>query len=121
MSEVVINADELEQVMNSLDELMGSLMGTMEQFGMIRNTPFYQKGQAKDEIERIFSSSARTGVNNADLVQMEADFYGKIQMLATYYNLLNEYCYNALITFKETDEKLAKLWEESIAEVMANG
>ncbi|WP_270998965.1 hypothetical protein [Listeria seeligeri] len=38
-------------------------------------------------------------------------------MLITYYNLVNEYCIDTLITFKETDEKLAKLWDGMMQEV----
>ncbi|MBC1412444.1 hypothetical protein IBB74_06725 [Listeria welshimeri] len=121
MSEVIINANELEVVINSLDTITGTLMSTMEQFAAIRDTPFYEEGKAKEEVERILNSSIRTGTNNMDLVQVEADLFGKIQMLMSYYTLLKEYSYNALLTFKETDEKLAKLWEKIAEEMAVNG
>lgn len=117
MSEIVINPDELEQVTATLQQLMESILNTaMPAFNNVKNNAFYLEGEAKEEVERILNKSI-TEVNGMDIMQMGADFAGKVQMLATYYNLINEYCIDAMLTFKETDEKMAKLWEKTCEEV----
>ncbi|MBC2011728.1 hypothetical protein [Listeria marthii] len=118
MSEIVINPDELELVTTTLQQLMESIVNTaLPSFNAVKNSAFYIEGEAKEEVERILSKSM-IEVNGSDMVQMGADFAGKVQMLATYYNLINEYCIDAMITFKDTDEKMAKLWEKTCEEAL---
>ncbi|WP_088839271.1 hypothetical protein [Listeria sp. ILCC792] len=120
--EVIINADELERVMNTLEQLMNSIAQTsIPAFENLQELIFYSEGQAKEDVQYIFNPTSRQYQGTIVMEGMGADLYGKIQMLITYYNLINEYCLDALLCFKETDEKLAKLWDNLIQEVYQNG
>ena len=110
---IVIKAEEIKSVTSQLEEIMAEISDSaVMAFDVIKRHPFYEVGTAKEMMDRVFYSEIRQDLGDYELLAAMPDMLGKIQSLVLYYNLINEYCIDAIVKFKEFDEQMAKLYEE---------
>jgi hypothetical protein len=112
---IVISAEEIKSVTSQLEVIMTEISeSAVMAFDVIRRHPFYEVGTAKEMMDRVFYSEMRKDLGEYELLVAAPDMLGKIQSLVLYYNLMNEYCIDAIVRFKELDEQMAKLYDEKI-------
>ena len=112
---IVISAEEIKSVTSQLEVIMTEISeSAVMAFDVIRRHPFYEVGTAKEMMDRVFYSEMRKDLGDYELLVAAPDMLGKIQSLVLYYNLMNEYCIDAIVRFKELDEQMAKLYDEKI-------
>jgi len=103
---VVINAEELIQLSDSLIELIKEIEEKLyTSFEYLYGTPFYEGGRCEEEIKRILPMVSRSeglGMN------IEKDLYGKLQMLSNYYSIAHRYCLDTICEYAKLDEQAAK-------------
>lgn len=110
--EIKASYDELASFAQNLDSLMGKIIQeVLPPFSTIKNNPCYIEGSAEEEVERIFNSSGRADFS-IEMLEVAEDYYGKIQMLATYYSLLSEYVYYCMDEYEYMDRYLSELFEK---------
>lgn len=112
---IVIKGEEVKSVTRQLEAIMSEISDVaVMAFDVIKRHPFYEEGRAKEMLDRIFLSEVRRDLGEHELFAMAPDMLGKIQSLVVYYNLINEYCIDAIVKFRELDEEMSKLFEETI-------
>ena len=117
MSNVIIEANEIDEIKKELDKIMEEIEKvTSQAFPHLYNHKFYKSGKAEERMERILDTTNRIP-GELFTLQTAADYYGKIQMLSSYYSLIQSYCFDALQQFQEQDEALKQLLEKYISEV----
>ena len=110
---IVIDEEEIQQVTTQLEGIMREIVESgVSAFDVIKRTSFYEEGVAKETIDRVFLSEYRVGAEESELLIQAPDMLGKIQSLAMYYNIINEYCADALVKFREGDAQVAKFLEQ---------
>ncbi len=103
MSNVIIDASEIDEIKQELDHIMEEIEKVTSQvFPYVYHHKFYKSGKAEERMERILDTTNRI---SGDLftLQIAADYYGKIHMLSSYYSLIQGYCFDALQQFQEQD------------------
>lgn len=107
---IVINAEEVETVLNRLEIIMNLLTdASLSSFSVIKNNPFFFEGVAKEPLKKIYDCDKHGESGGYEMFEASSDLFGKTQMLINYYNLVYKYCMDALICFMDLDEDLAKL------------
>jgi len=109
--EICINAEEIEDVISTLDKIMEDIFSTIvPTYSLLQRQTFYQAGKADEEIQTMLKSD----YVDLGVVAVEGNYYGKLQMLGMYYGLVLDYARDALYDFKELDEKLADLYDSYV-------
>lgn len=117
MSDIFIEASEIDEIKKELDILMEEIEKvTSQAFPHLYHHRFYKSGKAEERMEKLLDTTNRIS-GELFTLQIAADYYGKIQMLTSYYSLIQSYCFDALQQFQEQDEALKQLLEKYISEV----
>ena len=112
---VYISAEEIESVMSEVDSIVESIYSTVIlEYGEIQKYNFYIAGSVKEEVETILKSN----YIGSEAMVVEQNVYSKIQSLAVYYGMIQEFSMNALQIFQENDEKLAELYQRYSEEML---
>ena len=113
---------EMEEIKTSINIIKENLDECKDHFRYMYETAFYLRGKAEEEVKRLIAIEDRNAIIEsipeeikasleAEITGIDAmgqDYYGKIQMLGTYYSLLETYVEKALEEIEIFDEKKSK-------------